>query len=615
MVALPCRPGKITGRMNTPESTDPEIIRDIIKKKPYLSHLAALDPDEGPLNVARSKHGEPIFSISPENGRTRTLSSAYDPVREAERMIPADVERWKGREIILILGPGNPLLLRTILPHLRENQICITVDALEQTGSLLLYRMPSAIPYLQRPGCHLFCGPSMEVYLRTYLEAIPSPRISGLRVISNSASRNLAPRFYDEIENTVRKSIQSRISDILTRQEFQRTWLRNILMNSRYFPPRTNSRDPLQNIDTNTVEGILSGRPGLLVSAGPSLKDSLNWMRRIQNRAFILSTDTAYKVLMRNGIIPHGVITLDAQSHSLFHFLGENVFNEQVPLFADTVCHPSLIRLGGFQQVLFSITARYNTDAAGQIQREITPGSEFIEEIYGNPGELQSGGSVATNAFDLLRKMGAARILLVGQDLAYTGRKIHSTGTHHNERWLTKLNRVTTLENINEGVIAKRQTFYVPALNGGEVLTDYVLDLYRHWFEQSIPESDVEVINLSHAGAVIEGASRPDNVEEFVESLTEYDDMYRLIPDIKNTAKLYKHEKLIAIYEDLKRAVELSISHEELFTKHPSLRILERKGELYVERYAEKIGSDEAAKIKTLKISEEINSLLRRLKI
>lgn len=44
-------------------------------------------------------------------------------------------------------------------------------------------------------------------------------------------------------------------------------------------------------------------------------------------------------------------------------------------------------------------------------------------------GDVATGGSVATNAFSLLYKIGLKTIILVGQDLALTGNKSHADGT------------------------------------------------------------------------------------------------------------------------------------------------------------------------------------------
>ena len=51
---------------------------------------------------------------------------------------------------------------------------------------------------------------------------------------------------------------------------------------------------------------------------------------------------------------------------------------------------------------------------------------EMIKEKTGEAlGELKTGGSVATDAFSLAEYLGFEKIILIGQDLAYTGGKTH----------------------------------------------------------------------------------------------------------------------------------------------------------------------------------------------
>jgi hypothetical protein len=135
--------------------------------------------------------------------------------------------------------------------------------------------------------------------------------------------------------------------------------------------------------------------------------------------------------------------------------------------------------------------------------RETTPSMDWCERYLPELGDLQSGGSVATSVFDLMLNLGCDPIILIGQDLAYTGREIHSAGTHHNDDWLPKYTRFLNLDTINQRVIRKRSIKYVEAVGGGTVITDFVLDLYRHWFEDSAAKVAVTVINATEGGARI----------------------------------------------------------------------------------------------------------------
>ena len=101
-------------------------------------------------------------------------------------------------------------------------------------------------------------------------------------------------------------------------------------------------------------------------------------------------------------------------------------------------------------------------------------------------GDIQSGGSVATSLYDLLRQMQFDHLYLFGQDLAYSYREIHCPGTHHTFQWLAKnIQKTVTLEQINLAVLKKREVKTELGHGGSLVGADYVLSLYKHWFEQA----------------------------------------------------------------------------------------------------------------------------------
>jgi hypothetical protein len=226
-------------------------------------------------------------------------------------------------------------------------------------------------------------------------------------------------------------------------------------------------------------------------------------LKGFQDRALILAVDTAYRALLKIGLRPHIVMTLDAQKHSYKHFGGTR--NEETLLCADVVSYPPITRDYPGPLAL-STTAKYYQDERGDERREATPGMEWFEQHITPPGDIQSGGSVATSAFDLLLNLGCDPIILAGQDLAYTGREIHMSGTHHNEAWIPTLSRIRTLDGINQAVIRKRKIKRIEAFGGeGTVISDFVFDLYRQWFEDSASLVPVTVVNATEGGARLHG--------------------------------------------------------------------------------------------------------------
>ena len=102
---------------------------------------------------------------------------------------------------------------------------------------------------------------------------------------------------------------------------------------------------------------------------------------------------------------------------------------------------------------------------------------DYMSRIYLEYGKemaapLETGGSVANNAFSFLQYIGFKRIVLVGQDLAYTGNKAHTSSAYR--------------EGNNKVTVGKRNQKYVDAVGGGKVLTTEVMYAYNVWFENQI---------------------------------------------------------------------------------------------------------------------------------
>ncbi len=599
---------------------------DLLQRKPYLGRLFQ-DGDAGPFSLAVAKNDAPVV-LHRGGDREQALASRHDPGREIERLVDtARLDTLRDSEIVLILGLGNPLVLDAVSARLADGQICLAVDASFELGRLLCRKLPLVQSYLERPGCHLFPGKDYLVSLQHYIEGLPAERLSGLRVLRHPASLRLAPDFYEGVEADIREILKSKMSDLLTRFEFERTWLKNIVINSRRLPPLsgddagtlTNEEDPAR-ATVGPFQNALANLPGVLIAAGPSLRDSFERIARLKERAFLLACDTALKPLIRAGIVPHAVLTLDAQQHTLFHFLGADGLAAapgEILFFADLVCHPAVLRRveEHARAMIFSTTARVQHRADGSQVREATPGTEHAEEIHGQVGSVQSGGSVATTGFDLLRNLGCDPILLIGQDLAYTGRRIHSPGTHHQERWLAALQRDRSLPHIIESVVRKRRTFPVDGLDGSAVLGDYVLNLYRAWFEQSIPDVNIRVVNLTREGARIAGADRPADIDAFIDALPPLADPRDRFAGAPRP-HVFDHALNRELYRDLNAAVRAgdADARRALFEKYEYLRPLNRRAEVYLKRNREKLGEERARELAENNVRDALESLERSLR-
>ncbi|HPQ54057.1 MAG TPA: DUF115 domain-containing protein [Spirochaetota bacterium] len=429
------------------------------------------------LQDTKSGHKTLLYN----NGREIRIHSKYDPVMEAERSAEAfDPGR---ADTIVVCGLGLGYHAAALAARFPDS-IIIVIEKEREVIELARAVHPSlleTIYTIQSPGD-----------LDNIFEELDLTGFTGSAVYYHRPSYTLHKDFYDGIIAETGRYISSKLSDLLTRFEFEEKWIENIF---------SNIQSLYTSIPVQSLFGKFKGYPGIIVSAGPSLKNNVAGLLTAKDRALIVCVDTALKILLHHGIHPHIVMTLDAQKHSIKHFLG--IHETDTVLLADMVSYPSILK-NYRGRTMISTTAKYYSGRNGVMQREATPAIEWIEAYTEPVGDIQSGGSVATNVFDLLLNLGCSSIILVGQDLAYTGREIHCSGTHHNENWVPGINRFTTLDGINQGVIRKRKIKRIDAFgDGSPVISDYVFDLYRGWFEDSAQKVSIDVINATEGGARI----------------------------------------------------------------------------------------------------------------
>ncbi len=592
-------------------------LNELFSKKPYLNLYFHGSSEEKSPYALQKVTGKDEYYVSLNE---KNLASSVAPLTSGLRMIGE--KKIRDTDLVVVLGLGNPHLIQSINEKLPANQIILFIDSSEEILSCLWDNF--IYPAMNIPGRHLFLGERLLHLLWGYIESLPIERLSGIKFYRNNPSIQVNPEFYSDIEERINKLFSSKMSDLLTKFEFERIWVRNSISNliqyNSHPTPRYKFKDCLADY---------SNIPAILVSAGPSLRSQCEFIKENRDKVFILACDTALKVLLKFGIIPDGVMTLDAQTHSYFHFLGEDL--SEIPIFADFVTTPALLRNFNFKSIIHTLTAKFQVDASGKPFREITAGGEIVEEKLGHIGEVQSGGSVATSAFDILRQMGFSPIYLTGQDLAYTGREIHSTGTHHNEKWLTLINRKKSLEKINEEIVRKRETSYIKACDDGNVLSDYVLGIYKHWFEESAKTTTLEIYNISNKGSYIENMKniKLDEAKQQFGAYEKHNFPWRKNPAWSSkTAQIAPNDSL---KEEFLNELEVMIHYLNTITSNKSEVILEqikekinqipylkqmiRKTEIYLRRHEKDLDDSRQKEILINSLKKEIRFLKKGILI
>ncbi|MFJ7669482.1 motility associated factor glycosyltransferase family protein [Lysinibacillus sp. NPDC097195] len=206
-----------------------------------------------------------------------------------------------------------------------------------------------------------------------------------------------------------------------------------------------------------------------LIASGPSLDVTKKWLKVVNEKAFLMCVGSALKVLLKEGIVPDGVIISD--------------------------CQPTIIEQlkdSGYTGDLFFLsTADFNTvrfhkgDKYILLQKGYELAEQYAKEM--NYPLLETGGSVATTGFSLLQHLGFESIVLFGQDLGFMDEYTHATNS-------------TSGRNFSKD----EQYIEIESNAGAPIKTLPNLYSYLTWFNQNCKESTCNVYNTAKNGAKIE---------------------------------------------------------------------------------------------------------------
>ena len=343
----------------------------------------------------------------------------------------------------------------------------------------------------------------------------------------------------------IQENIQRIVADKNTIKFFGKERLDNCIGN---FYDCLKSQSILKIIDKIK---IIDGRTAVLVSAGPSLDKNVQLLKEVKGKALIMAVDTAIKPVLATGIKPDITITIDSHKpKELFIYENKPV---DIPIILNLQSNNDVVSI--YEGKRFY---EYNYD-------------RVFAKVYGEEDYfdicLDSGGSVANDAFSFLIKAGFENIILIGQDLAYHSEKTHAGEAYEDDK---KISFVKTDKH-----------FLVEDIYGGKVYTEENMNMYRKWFENVIKNNEgIHVIDATEGGAKIHGTeiiTFREAIDKYVSHLPEnnYESAIRSIPELDESEVerrlnvLYNFPKDIEeTKSDIKKAKRIYEELDELNRKN-----------------------------------------------
>ena len=156
----------------------------------------------------------------------------------------------------------------------------------------------------------------------------------------------------------------------------------------------------LPKIDTKKIAAI--------IAAGPSLDESAKKIKTAREKYFVIATDTSFKALMRTGIVPDAAVSIDAQSLSANHFVGEKSHETVLVLSLDSDSSIANALYENSSNIIFCASHH--------------PLASFAARFCETPFPLLESGSgtVTIAAADFAKKCGFEKMQVFGADFAYS---------------------------------------------------------------------------------------------------------------------------------------------------------------------------------------------------
>jgi hypothetical protein len=317
------------------------------------------------------------------------------------------------------------------------------------------------------------------------------------------------PAALQEVVTTVREMLNDEQCVENTRRVRFRQWVDNLVAN---LPTVAGS------VPCNAIAGAFGGVPAFIVGAGPSLDTNIEHLREAKKRGLLIAVNSSASALAAAGITPDIVVCIE--SLDLSAKLGALPFIDDVVRVFSLSSHPANLATGSGP--LLPVI-------------EKLPAFENVGELLRGPG-AEVGGSVSTVAFWVAKALGCSPLVLVGQDLAFTGYGTYARGTSYEGSVAVPSADGKTLEFTWNAAITKAHgTAAGPLANradlvmvdawggNGQVPSGVMFASFRVWFEVAaavfgVTNPELELVNATEGGARIQGFAE-ERLAELVQRL------------------------------------------------------------------------------------------------
>ncbi len=435
-------------------------------------------PEPPGAEFLATRDGDWTARIARPDGTSVTLHSRYDPRAEARRF-PEGVEPDVPQGF-LALGFGLGYHLQALAEAANPEARILVLEKHPGLLRMAASRRDLSALFADRRISWLVGLDRQELYqaLRAHTRVLMS---AGIKILVHAPSTTLDGEYYQGARQAIRDFALSGQMSLISNFLLARKSLVNQFRNLPLYVGSPSLAE---------LRPLYAGRPGIVVSAGPSLRKNIDRLREARGRAVLVACDIVLKPLLERGIVPDftAVVDYQGQTKKFFETLPPRVPTRLVaigPAFHETVrCYPGPLAFAG-----------------DPLMDQMLDGAR--RSMGGNYG----GGNVGHFCYLIACHLGLEPIAFVGQDLSFPLNIGHMPGTPKHEEWQNERNRFYTLEMRELEVLLRRRQglLQVPSQDGGEVFTERSMYHYLRELEGAVRESGRRTVDCTEGGSRKEG--------------------------------------------------------------------------------------------------------------
>lgn len=409
------------------------------------------------VHIEDAHHGG-RFIVYDQGENKICLNSKYDPVNEANKYMQ-EYFTMPDDSVLIMYGLSNGYYVREYIKNCNGNTKCIIYEPSIDIFITTLKNIDIS-DILNSDRIYLVIR-DMNTEQFTYImqEWLQIHNVNMNKIVAAPKYKELFREDYRSFEEQVNEMYQRFYSSANTEIEYGKKSVINNLYNLLYFEGCRNGME-------------LRGRfpedmPAIVVSAGPSLEKNVELLKAAKGKAFIFSVDSAALKVLETGVEPDAIISADCYK-SIERFKATGI--EQIPLFIQMDANTDVLDYVHPQNLFFC-----------------SADSELCIDLFKKAGSeidyLEGGGSVATIAITNLISWGIKRIILIGQDLSFTGNRVHA----------------------GEDAIEIEENddlyTYVKDIDGNDVIIRQDYYMYLKWIEETaLKYKDIDFIDATEGG-------------------------------------------------------------------------------------------------------------------